>query len=134
MVEMQLMFDYHGDVTSSAYCLHMVTLSLISTGTLQEEMGVLKIADFGLSKSLKLSKSQNKGDPSSKSAIDASGGSGHAGGPAVGGKGAVEGSVGGPHASAKSVSAPAYKLTGETGSYRSAGWGSRIGAENLQWL
>ncbi len=73
----------------------------------QEEVGVLKIADFGLSKSLKLArpKNNNTGQDSSnpsKASVDLN----HANSPLT------------PHKSSRSISAPAYKLTGETGSYR----------------
>ena len=74
---------------------------------LQEEIGVLKIADFGLSKSLKLARPNNQKDNSSKSmdgrkSMDSSN----------------DTSATSPAGRGHSHSAPAYKLTGETGSYR----------------
>ena len=81
---------------------------------LQEEIGVLKIADFGLSKSLKLARPAKGAEGSTKSydgrkSIDSST---DASATTMAGRG-------------QSASAPAYKLTGETGSYRLVGEGHR---------
>ena len=68
---------------------------------------MLKIADFGLSKSLKLGRPANKNDSSQKS---------------FDGRKSLDSSLHDTSAKAttpnKGPSAPAYKLTGETGSYR----------------
>ncbi len=74
----------------------------------QNEVGVLKIADFGLSKSLRLPKPKRHGNSSLDNSLSTTvnGGSPHGGGGAQGG-----GQEGQAHG-------PAYKLTGETGSYR----------------
>lgn len=84
---------------------------------LHEELGVLKIADFGLSKSLKLAKRRNN-----KSVNDASQGSAASaehshstGKPAYDNNDASRVETG---ADGSRTRAPSYKLTGETGSYR----------------
>jgi hypothetical protein len=74
---------------------------------LLHELGTVKIADFGLSKSLKLNKGGDPGDTPEGS---------RQGGTAASGDG--DDSAQPRHQEAKKQQGPSYKLTGETGSYR----------------